>query len=147
MVAIFVAVIIMVALGMIDLPDLWTQLAASLLATSLVLGYLAFKPGIDRWLDSKRSSMEADNTRQGHLVEHCNKIVREYIQFATEKLRYVDSTWEEYLQGFKFRKELLQHLLSGHRQIYDLYNKTVQSEKSYRDTFNNTTNKVSERKK
>lgn len=145
MTAIFVVVIIMALLGMIHLSDLWTQVAASLLTTALVLGYLAFKPEIDKWLDSKRSTIETDNNRRIHIAEHCNKIAREYIQFASKKIRYVESTWEEYLQDFRYRKELLQHLITGHRQIYDLYEKTVQSEKSFREIFNHTISEINEK--
>jgi hypothetical protein len=58
MFAIFAAVAIMIYLGLIDLPSFWTQLAATLIPTALVLGYLAFKTEIDDWINSIKNKKQ-----------------------------------------------------------------------------------------
>lgn len=93
------------------------------------------------------NSQSVTTQKRQQLIDHGNDIIFEYKKFVYKRVRLTDSTWEEYLQGFRYRKELLQHLLTGHDQIYNLllYNKTIESEKSYRETFNITINKVSQR--
>jgi hypothetical protein len=54
MFAIFVAVGILISLGVIDLPSFWTQVAATLVPTGLVLGCLAFRTEINNWIKSMK---------------------------------------------------------------------------------------------
>lgn len=85
------------------------------------------------------------NAKRQQITGHSNGLIDKYNEFAPNNPKLVDYTWEEYLQGFRYRRELLQHLITGHKQIYDLYNKTVESEKSHRQAFSSIINKVSER--
>lgn len=126
---------------------LW-ELNAILLSIAGVI--IAGIGGVLVWGFKKRIMKPGEQDTQNQtvarrLIDHSNDIIFGYKRFEYERVRLTGYTLEEYLQGFRYRKELLQHLLTGHKEVYDVLNKTIESEKSYRETYNSIINKVGQR--
>jgi uncharacterized short protein YbdD (DUF466 family) len=130
MFAIFAAVAIMVWQGLIDLPSFWTQLAAGLVSTASVLGYLAFKTEINSWirketvnqpkieLEPADEKLKRENREQ--LKHHREALIKGYNKFIYNYYKFEHVTLEEYLSFFEYWKQFRQHLYTGHRELYDL---------------------------
>jgi hypothetical protein len=97
MFAIFAAVAIMIYLGLIDLPSFWTQFAATLRLTALVLGYLAFKTEIDNWINSiknKKQETALDNKVGFTMVETVPTVQEQKLTRITPSIKNGISHYE-----------------------------------------------------
>jgi hypothetical protein len=84
----------------------------------------------DREQEKQRTIVERQReSRQEQIVRHGNTLISQYNDFVQRNPREKKSDWDECLKKFQFRKEFLQHLLTGHEQLYDLLNDAMTSEK------------------
>jgi hypothetical protein len=68
--------------------------------------------------------------REERLVSHGNKIIKDFIDFHYERLglgrvsrKPIELCWRDYFELFTYHKELLQHLHTGHNDLYSSLDK------------------------
>jgi hypothetical protein len=83
--------------------------------------------------------------RKEQLADHRNKIIKEYSTYLNNNLRTTESSLEGYLSQFRYNKEFLQHLHTGHTELYNLLNTVIESEKQSDKVFSVALEKIKER--
>jgi hypothetical protein len=94
------------------------------------------------WLDKRD---EESKKRRERLTDHCDRLISEYNTYVNNNLRPIDLGWKGYLSGFRYNKEFLQHLHTGHIEVYDLLKTVIESEEASDESFIVVCEKLKER--
>jgi hypothetical protein len=91
------------------------------------------------------------------LRDHGRDLVLQFDKFRSPdsptSLRPVDEfqgeyvNWDQYLRKFRYRREFLQHLFTGHESIYTLFRRAVEDENRYMNTFRDVFCNIKDRMK
>jgi hypothetical protein len=99
----------------------------------------------DRIHEKRQEEIKQDHdTRQQQIRIHCNTIVSEYNQHRF-KARPLEMGRAQYFSEFVYARELLEHLYTGHREIYDLFNAAKQSENNFSELSNKLFREIQQR--
>jgi hypothetical protein len=82
-----------------------------------------------RWLDSHE---EQQKERKLQIKQHDITLVSAYAEYTQKVVAAANSSWEEFISAFRYRREILQHLRTGYQDIFEISNEMER----YGETFN-----------
>jgi hypothetical protein len=91
--------------------------------------YVAYSFNCGRWLGRGFSAFfirhfdlkdKQYESRDAQLTLHGNRLILQYEDFEFAHPKPAAENWRTYLSRFAYGTELLEHLYTGHRQLYDL---------------------------
>ncbi len=100
----------------INLTDYSTQLAVGVTLMTIGIGYWTFKPEIER-VTSKIAIQETEENKER--IEQHQKALNDAYLLRRNQLALHVWTWFETFQNFRDSKHFLQHICTGHPELYD----------------------------
>ena len=82
-----------------------------------------------RWLDSHEQQQKE---RKLQIKQHSIKLVSAYVEYSEQYIGAANSSWEEFISAFKYRREILQHIKTGYQDIFEIIN----DKEKYGETVN-----------
>ena len=84
-----------------------------------------------RWLDSHE---EQQKERKLQIKQHSITLVSAYKEYSEIYIAKANSSWEEFISAFRYRREILQHITTGYQDIFNITND--------RERYGETVNKI-----
>src|SRR5918994_4351347 len=105
-----------------------------------------FIGGINRFFAYYLEKRDQRNSqRDQQITGHCNKLITKFEDKLNGVSNISDFSWKTFFDSFEYSKEFRQHLFTGHKELYDLLNRVIESEKLGEETFDTISVKVKQR--